>query len=188
MQFRVPQNIDLEDKIVGPLTLIQFIYIISGGLIDYILFQSIGQFLAIYLIIALPIALLALALAFLKIQDQPLSHFIQAGLLYLRQPKLRFWQRTGIFHPVIIESKKPVQKEARPVMKKIDQSNLERLAYVLDTRPQAVAEDKNFGKITQSFEKLFKTGYLKVETPKGGKHGAVGQAQKTTNLQHPGNS
>lgn len=182
MQFKVPQNIDMEDKIVGPLTLIQFIYVLTGGLTDYILFQSIGQYIWLFLLIALPIAVVALAMAFLKIQDQPLSHFILAGLEYLRQPKVRFWKRGSYVPPVIYEPHRKAQETDLPVItKNVEQSNLERLSYILDTRPQEVAEDQNFGVITKSFEKLLNTGYLKVHPPKKqmeGKNGVLGQTQK----------
>ena len=190
MQFRVPQNIDLEDKIVGPLTLIQFIYILAGGLIDYIMYQAIGQsHLGIFLILGIPIGLLAAALAFLKIQDQPLSHFIQAGIMYLQQPKIRFWKRGGYVAPAIFTPQKTqASTESTVTHKNIEKTNLERLAYLLDTRPQSAASEKNFGKVTKSFEKLFKSGYLKVEQPKGGANGTVGQTQTTNNSQHPGSA
>ena len=92
MQFQVPQNIDLEDKIVGPLTLIQFLYVLAGGLINYLLLIFIGMKI-IFWILAIPIGLFALALAFLKIQDQPLSSFVKAGLIYFSRPRMRYWQR-----------------------------------------------------------------------------------------------
>lgn len=191
MQFRVPQNIDLEDKIVGPLTLIQFIYVLSGGLVDYILFQAIGgSHIGIFLVLAIPIILVALALAFLKIQDQPLLHFIQAGIIYLQRPKIRFWKREGYVQPVIFSPEK-TNVQAQPVAaKKIERTDLERLAYVLDTRPQSTASEENFGNVTKSFEKLLKTGYLKVNPPKveGGVNGAVGQEKVTTNPKHAGSA
>ena len=56
MQFQVPQGIDMEDKIVGPLTLIQFLYLLVGGVIDYLLFLNLkGNF--IFWILALPITI-----------------------------------------------------------------------------------------------------------------------------------
>ncbi|KKQ72050.1 MAG: hypothetical protein US94_C0047G0005 [Berkelbacteria bacterium GW2011_GWB1_38_5] len=133
MQFQVPQGIDMEDKIVGPLTLIQFLYLLVGGVIDYLLFLNLkGNF--IFWILALPITIFALALAFLKIQDQPVSYFVRAGLSYLSRPKIRIWQRQG-FNPSII---KIVQKKATTVKaipkRRIEKSELEKLAYTLDTQ------------------------------------------------------
>lgn len=132
MQFKVPQNIDLEDKIVGPLTLIQFLYVISGGVSIYLLFLTMGQSF-VFWVLSVPIATIALALAFLKIQDQPLSHFIKAGLTYLTRPKVRVWQRHGINYSAIKAA--PVKQKGATVLpkRKIEKSELEKIAQVLDT-------------------------------------------------------
>jgi len=132
MQFKVPQNIDLEDKIVGPLTLIQFLYIISGGIIVYLLFLTLGPTFFFW-VLSVPVAAIAIAMAFLKIQDQPLSHFIKAGLMYLSRPKIRIWQRHGVNISAIKAA--PVKKEGSTTLpkKKIEKSELEKIAQVLDT-------------------------------------------------------
>lgn len=133
MQFKVPQNIDLEDKIVGPLTLIQFLYVLGGGVVDYLLFLSFHMTF-LFWVLAIPIAVIALALAFLKIQDQPLSHFIKAGIIYLGKPKKRLWLRTGLVKPVVFAVQKKEKKVVIPPKRKIEKSELERLAQMLDTR------------------------------------------------------
>ena len=134
MQFKVPQNIDLEDKIVGPLTLIQFLYLLAGGVIDYLLFLSLkGSY--IFWVLAVPVSILALALAFLKIQDQPLSYFIKAGLIYLQRPKKRLWLRQGLQMPIIKAGPQKQEKEEIIAPKRrIEKSELEKLAQMLDTR------------------------------------------------------
>lgn len=132
MQYKVPQNIDLEDKIIGPLTLIQFLYILAGGVVDYLLL-SILKASILFWILAIPIALVALALAFLKIQDQPLSHFIKAGFIYLGRPKVRLWQRQGMMTLVIHGGPKKKEEPLPPPKRKIEKSELEKLAYTLDT-------------------------------------------------------
>ena len=132
MQFKVPQNIDLEDKIVGPLTLIQFLYVLGGGVLDYLMYLSFGS-VFIFWVVAIPATAIALALAFLKIQDQPLSHFIKAGLTYLSRPKVRVWRRHGTDFSSIRQA--PPKKNVMPIIpkKKIEKSELEKLAQVLDT-------------------------------------------------------
>ncbi len=133
MQFQVPQNIDIEDKIVGPLTLLQFLYLIGGGIICYLLFMwSGGNY--IFWLLGLPIALVALALAFLKVQDQPLSYFIKAGFFYLSRPKIRLWKRYGISPRVILATPAKKSKSAPAPKRKIEKSELEKLAYTLDTQ------------------------------------------------------
>ncbi len=89
MQYKVPQHIDEEDKILGPLTFIDFIYLLVGGAL--ILFCFVLFDFGLFLFLAIPIALLSAALALIKVQDQPFSRFLVTFLLYLRQPKRRVW-------------------------------------------------------------------------------------------------
>lgn len=158
MQFKVPQNIDMEDKIVGPLTLVQFLYLLGGGLIVYSLFQTVTSSKALFVILALPIAIVSVGLAFVKIQDQPLSHFIKAGLYYFTNPKVRFWKKEGFTPSILIAPPKSVQKEGFVAPKQVEKSDLEKLAHVLDTGPLQGPEKKNFGRITTSFEKIIQQG------------------------------
>ena len=138
MQFQVPQNIEMEDKIVGPLTLIQFLYLIFGGIVVYLLFLGTkGSW--IFWLFGTPIALIALALTFLKIQDQSLSYFIKAGLIYLSRPKVRIWQRHGLVLPVVQNIPKKTKTAAPLPKKKIEKSELEKLAYALDTQGKSKA-------------------------------------------------
>ena len=132
MQFKVPQNIDLEDKIVGPLTLIQFLYVISGGVLIYLLYLTIGGTFFFW-VLSIPIAAIALALAFLKIQDQPLSHFIKAGLIFLSRPKTRVWQRHGLNFSAINAAPQGKKRLTSLPKKKIEKSELEKIAQMLDT-------------------------------------------------------
>lgn len=160
MQFQVPQNIDLEDKIVGPLTMTQFVYVLAGGLIDYLLFQSFAkQSFALFLFLAIPITLVALAFAFLKIQEQPLTHFFVAWMTYLGKPKKRIWKRDQSFQPILTAPPKKDKPEAVVIPKHhLEKSELEQLAYSLDMPSQATApaQAKNFGKVAQAFEQLLK--------------------------------
>lgn len=147
----------MEDKIVGPLTLVQFLYLLGGGLIDYLLFQGLARdYFALFLLLAIPIGLVALALTFLKIQEQPLSHFVAAGLIYLTQPKVRLWRRQTNFQPILTAPVKEEKKENIAPIKHIGKSELEQLAYTLDTQQLNKKEEKKLGNITAAFEKLLK--------------------------------
>ena len=70
MRFQVPQFIDIEDKIFGPLTIKQFIYIAGGAGLSFILFRFLP------LILTIPLALIvigmSIALAFYQINNKPL--------------------------------------------------------------------------------------------------------------------
>lgn len=156
IQFQIPQNIDMEDKIVGPLTLTQFLYLLGGGLLIYVLFQSLGKgYFAVFILLSIPIALTALGLAFLKIQEQSLSHFIVAGIQYLTNPKVRIWHRRTNFQPILTAPVKEEKIDIAPT-KHVDKSALDQLAYKLDTQPLDKKEEKKLGSVANVFEKLLK--------------------------------
>ncbi len=91
MQFEVPQFIEIEDKIFGPLTWRQFVYIAGGGGIAVVLFLT-APFI-IFFIIGIPIALLALALAFFPVNNQPFSRLLESMYNYATGHKLYLWQQ-----------------------------------------------------------------------------------------------
>ncbi|MDD3711839.1 MAG: PrgI family protein, partial [Patescibacteria group bacterium] len=102
MQFRVPQNIDLEDKVIGPMTLKQFVYVLAGGMLDYVCFLIFDT--TLFILLALPITLFFLAMAFAKVQDQPFPKFLQNFIIFLFIPKQRVWNKKA--KPVKLVSKK----------------------------------------------------------------------------------
>jgi len=90
MEYQVPQFIEVEDKIVGPLTLRQFIYLAgAGGLC--ILFFAYMQIVIAFLFSALVIALAA-ALAFYKVNGKPFIQVLEAGFNYYVKAKLFLWK------------------------------------------------------------------------------------------------
>lgn len=130
-KFKVPQHIDMEDRIIGPLTLIQFSYLLIGGAVIYIIF-SIVKIIWLFAIVSLPIALVALTLAFVKIQDQPFSKFLSNVFMYSLRPKRRLWHR-GPVVSTEIEPPKNLKKPAEKMpLKKIEKTELEKLARYLD--------------------------------------------------------
>lgn len=90
MQYRVPQNIDQEDKILGPMTFVQLIYALIGGALLLVLFATLS--LPVFILLSVPILALTIAFALIKVQDQPFSRFFMSLLIYLKQPKHRIWQ------------------------------------------------------------------------------------------------
>jgi hypothetical protein len=133
MQYKVPQKIDMEDKLIGPLTLWQFIYVLVGGMIIYAGWLKIAPISrALFFIIAIPVGLITFALAFVKVQDQPFTKFIMAFIQYLARPKNRIWQKeTQREEKVIVNVAQ--REEIKPVAKKVERSELEQLAHTLDT-------------------------------------------------------
>ncbi len=91
MKFAVPQFIDVEDKIFGPLTFRQFVYLAGGGGLCYLLIRLLPTFLGI--VIALPIAALAGALAFIKFNNKPFLDIIESAVNYVLRNKLYIWRK-----------------------------------------------------------------------------------------------
>lgn len=90
-QFTVPQFIDVEDKIFGPVTVRQFIIL----LVDFgvvFLFYKLFVF-GLFILAGLPVLGFGFVLAFLKINGQPFHFFLLNLLQTLRRPKLRIWNK-----------------------------------------------------------------------------------------------
>lgn len=131
-QYQVPQFIDIEDRIIGPLTLKQFIYLAFAAALLFV-FWFLFKFY-IWIIVALPVIALALAFAFLKINDRPFVYFFLAAIFYFIKPKLYIFG----------EARKKIQEEIKtetmpkpletPEGGKITISKLKELALNLDTK------------------------------------------------------
>ena len=80
MRFQVPQFIEVEDKIFGPLTFKQFIYTGGGVGVCVILFILLPKFLAILL--SLPVLLFGAGLAFYKVNGKPFVAVVEAFVKY----------------------------------------------------------------------------------------------------------
>ncbi len=91
MRFQVPQFIEVEDKIFGPLTFKQFIYLAGAGGICVLLFVLLPRFIGI--ILSLPVATFGLALAFYKINDKPFIYTLEAFFNYSLTHKLYIWRK-----------------------------------------------------------------------------------------------
>ena len=92
MQFRVPQFIDMEDKIVGPLTIKQFAYILGAGGFSFLLWTFIPiKIIAVILII--PVGGVFLAMAFLKINNRPFIEVLESAFSYYTGSKIYTWRQ-----------------------------------------------------------------------------------------------
>ena len=90
MEYQVPQFIEVEDKIVGPLTLRQFIYIAGAVGICVVFFVSLSFVFAFLL--SAPVVALATALAFYKVNGKPFIEVLEAGFNYYTGAKLFLWK------------------------------------------------------------------------------------------------
>ena len=138
MEYQVPQFIEVEDKIIGPLTLRQFIYIAGAGGLCVVFFFYVQIVFA--LILSALVIGFAAALAFYKVNGKPFIEVLEAGFNYYTGSKLFLWKHE---EPKIAE-KTPATEAAREAEKamtsaphapKLTRGKLSELAWSLDVKP-----------------------------------------------------
>jgi ABC-type nitrate/sulfonate/bicarbonate transport system permease component len=93
MRYEIPQFIDVEDKLFGPLTFKQFIYLLGGGALCYLFYNFLPFSIALFFII--PVGLLSAALAFYKHNTRPFIEVLQNFVSYVFKPKSFLWKRVN---------------------------------------------------------------------------------------------
>ncbi len=137
--YKLIQDIEAEDKILGPLSLRQFIYGLISALFFYISFLVLTKGAGILLILFLPPALFTGFFAFPFGGDQPTEVWALAKIRFLFKPRRRLWDQSGVKELVTINVPK---KEARSLTNGLSdnevQSRLKALANTIDSRGWAV--------------------------------------------------
>ncbi len=131
-QFTVPQFIDVESKIIGPITTRQFLIILAAAVvvgISYKLFDF-----SLFLTIAVVVLIITAVLAFVKVNGRPFHYFILNITQTLRRPGTRVWNnRLTVFEEIDhTPFVKPEQKTQ--VKEPYKKSRLAELALVVDTK------------------------------------------------------
>lgn len=137
MRFQVPQFTDVEDKIIGPLTFKQFVYMAGAAGMIIVLFTLLPKFLAILL--ALPIAALGGLLAFYKVNNQPFIRMVEAFLKFHLTNKLYLWKHeeknpsasASASAAAMGASRKPLDPSLVP---KLSESKLRDMMWTLDVK------------------------------------------------------
>lgn len=127
MRFKVPQFIDIEDKIFGPLTFKQFIYLAGGAGLVYLSFTVLPFFFAA--LVGIPLALFALALAFYKVNDKPFIHMVEAFFTFHTRSKLYLWQKEQAKKQAVATQAAAIEAGKRSVL---TESKLKTLSWSLD--------------------------------------------------------
>ena len=91
MRFEVPQFIEIEDKIFGPLTWRQFLYLGGGVGAAVVMFLRLP--FVLFVVLGVPLAMLAVALAFYPVNSRPFSYFLEAVMSYLSGHRLYLWRK-----------------------------------------------------------------------------------------------
>ena len=129
MQFQVPQFIDVEDKIFGPFTVKQFVYLAGAAGVIFILNSFLPFIFAI--LIGGPIIALGLALAFYKVNNQPFIKIVEASFRYILNSRLYIWKKE---QKKVTKKKEGVEESAELFVPKLSDSKLKDLAWSLDIK------------------------------------------------------
>ena len=133
MRFQVPQFIEVESKIFGPLTLKQFIFLAGGGGIIFILYAILPFWLMI--IFGIPFGILAFALAFYKVNEQPFIKVMESAFNFLLSAKIYVWKKTPPEKKIVKEIKKEAAKSEEEIyVPKLTESKLKDLAWSLNIK------------------------------------------------------
>ncbi len=140
LNFQVPQFIEIEDKIFGPLTFKQFIYVVGGAGACFMFWVYLPyRWLAVLLII--PVLGLALALAFYKVNNRSFILILEAAFRYATTHKLYIWKRSGANPNGTGTGTNSGQTATRPAdqpraltVPKLSKSKLKDLSWSLDIR------------------------------------------------------
>lgn len=92
MRFEVPQFIEIEDKIFGPFTWKQFVYLLGGTGALFMLFVTLPFF--IFILVGTPVAGLTAALAFYRVNNRPFIHILESFITYIVSTRLYLWQKS----------------------------------------------------------------------------------------------
>lgn len=136
MQFQVPQNVTMEDRIIGTLSMLQFIILLIGGFAAFFIFSSetlpgwLAKTGGVFL------ALITVVLALGKFNDQPMYRFFRYLFAFLFTPKVRVWHKTGQEVQLVKAAPRDPNANSRSATKNISKEDFARLAAVVDSRGQ----------------------------------------------------
>ncbi len=140
MEFKVPQFIDIEDKIAGPFTFAQLIYVAGAGAMSYVLWEIIPDFLTFIKVpLIAAVVGLALALAFYPKEKygKPFVEILEASFkFFFLKNKLYTWKR--IPKKQIVEKEEQTEKPNVSVnIPSISESKLKDLSWSLDVKKES---------------------------------------------------
>lgn len=143
-QYKVPQNVEAEDKIIGPLTFKQFIYALVGIFWGLMSFALLRNFIPIMIVVGVPPTLLFLLLAFFTRDGQNFEQLLIALVSFTVNSRRRIWIKEDLIEALHIEPTKVVAEQTQRNPAEI-RSQLEKIASMVDSRgwenPAEVAGD-----------------------------------------------
>ncbi len=141
-QFTVPQFIDVEDKIIGPITVRQFVIILAAFLFAVACYR-IFTFTA-FVVIACITAAIAGVFAFYRVNGMPFHFFVLNFTQTLRRPTLRVWNHlVGKIETEFVDETAGAElvEKQQPAARRIGSSRLTELSLIVDTSGKYKGEE-----------------------------------------------
>lgn len=133
MQFAIPQFTEVEDKLIGPLTLKQFLALLAtGGIVMF--FWSLFDIGIIFFLFALPTALIGIAVTFTKFNGRPFFSYVGPMFNFVSSPKVMVYRREGVILTLSQKKEAEPAKKTSGVTEEVSESRLRKLAYLLDQK------------------------------------------------------
>jgi len=132
-QFTVPQFIDVEDKIIGPITVRQFIILIVAGLILFLEYKLSD--ITFFIFLAIPTGIVFGTIAFARVNGMPFHYFVIHIIETLKKPALRTWQRERALKEAVKTKAGEAKVAATPAPTKapVTRSRLSDISLLIDT-------------------------------------------------------
>jgi len=142
MRFQVPQFIEVEDKIFGPMTLKQFIFIAGGGGLSFVIYVFFNNL--IFSIVPIIVIMAAsAALAFYQVNNRPLINVAESAFKYYFGNKLYIWKKEERPKPKdTVTAVKDAKSYASIMVPKIADSKLKDLSWSLDIKESIYSNKK----------------------------------------------
>lgn len=132
LQFTVPQFIDVEDKIIGTVTVRQFVILLTAAILIAVCFRFLDP--AIFVVATLIIGGLAVTFAFVKVNSAPFHYFLLNLIQTFKKPRLRVWRKDDTLIGAI-EFDAPTKAAATgPAHPAYSASRLSELSLIVDTQ------------------------------------------------------
>lgn len=127
--YKVPQDVEADDKLIGPFSFRQFIYLIAVVLAG-IAAWGLAQIFVGLAIIPLPVIIFFGALALPLRKDQPMELYMAAMVSFYLKPRLRKWDPEGIETLIEISAPKTIEVQRTKDLSQVEAS--QRLSYLAD--------------------------------------------------------
>lgn len=129
-QVVVPQFLDVEDKILGPITVRQFLELLVGVIILAILYRLL--YFVTFVFVGFFVVVITLVLAFLRVNGQAFHLFLLNFIQTLKSPKLKIWRKQYQARDYR-DTDKPESIKPIAMKRPVSVSRISEIALVIDT-------------------------------------------------------